>query len=165
MLSGLSKAPSSFQRLINTICDDLSFLNITLDNLVHSKSIYEHVKHLEILFQCIHNADVMFHGSKCQIGWLFLTYLGHLFLEAGMPPSHETYGYISNDSSCPWTIMVILAMTHNFLEPYGCINNDKYWMLNYHIKGRGTWTQVDILISKSQALQILYLKHCVYKTT
>ena len=25
--------------------------------------------------------------------------------------------------------------------------------------------QVDILISKNQALQILYLKHCVYKTT
>ena len=25
--------------------------------------------------------------------------------------------------------------------------------------------QVDILISKIQALQILYLKHCVYKTT
>ena len=24
--------------------------------------------------------------------------------------------------------------------------------------------QVDILISKNQALQILYLKHCVYKT-
>ena len=69
------------------------------ENLVHSKSTHEHVKHLEILFQCIHNADVMFHGSKCQIGWLFVTYLGHLFLEAGMSPSHETYGYISNDSS------------------------------------------------------------------
>ena len=25
--------------------------------------------------------------------------------------------------------------------------------------------QVDILISKNQALQLLYLKHCVYKTT
>ena len=25
--------------------------------------------------------------------------------------------------------------------------------------------QVDILISKNQALQILYLKHCIYKTT
>ena len=25
--------------------------------------------------------------------------------------------------------------------------------------------QVDILISKNRALQILYLKHCVYKTT
>ena len=32
--------------------------------------------------------------------WLaFVTYLGYLFLEAGMSPSHETYGYISNDSS------------------------------------------------------------------
>ena len=27
------------------------------------------------------------------------------------------------------------------------------------------YKQVDILISKNQALQILYLKHCVYKTT
>ena len=25
--------------------------------------------------------------------------------------------------------------------------------------------QVNILISKNQALQILYLKHCIYKTT
>ena len=28
-----------------------------------------------------------------------------------------------------------------------------------------TTKQVDILIPKNQALQILYLKHCVYKTT
>ena len=28
-----------------------------------------------------------------------------------------------------------------------------------------TLKQVDILISKNQTLQILYLKHCVYKTT
>ena len=28
-----------------------------------------------------------------------------------------------------------------------------------------TEKQVDILISKNQALQVLYLKHCVYKTT
>ena len=27
------------------------------------------------------------------------------------------------------------------------------------------YQQVDILISKNQTLQILYLKHCVYKTT
>ena len=57
----LSGAPLS-QRLMNTICGDLFFVTIYLDDLlVHFNSVHEHVEHLEILFQCMHNAGLTFH--------------------------------------------------------------------------------------------------------
>ena len=88
---GLSGAPSSFQRLMNTICGNLSFVTTYLDDLVvHSKSIHEHVEHLEILFQHMHNAGLTFCGSKCQIGLPSVTYyLGYIFSQTGMSPAPE----------------------------------------------------------------------------
>ena len=38
------------------ICYDLLFVTTYLDDLVHSKDIHEHVKHLEVLFQRMHDA-------------------------------------------------------------------------------------------------------------
>ena len=94
---GLSGAPSSFQRLMNTICGDLSFVTTYLDDLlVHSKSIHEHVEHLEILFQRMHNAGLTFRGSKCQIGMPSVTYLGHIFSETGMSPAPEKVSTVHN---------------------------------------------------------------------
>ena len=51
-------------------------------------------------------------------------------------------------------------LSHRNLEPYGIhtINSKLNW--SEHIE-----KQVDILISKNQALQMLYLKHHVYKTS
>ena len=49
-----------------------------------------------------------------------------------------------------------------------CIIKCHLWLKDYmHIvyKCIPIQKQVDILISKNQALQILHLKHCVYKAT
>ena len=94
---GLSGAPASFQRLINMICYDLSFVTTYLDDLlVHSKDIHEHVKHLEVLFQRMHDAGLTFRGSKCQIGLPSVTYLGHIFSATGMSPDPEKVSAVSN---------------------------------------------------------------------
>ena len=97
MSFGLSGAPSSLQKLMNTICGDLSFVTTYLDHLlVHSKSIHEHVEHLGILFQRMHNAGLTIRGSKCQIGLPSVTYLGHIFSATGMPPDPEKVSAVCN---------------------------------------------------------------------
>ena len=94
---GLSGAPASFQRLINIICHDLSFVTTYLDDLfVHSKDIHEHMKHLEVLFQRMHDAGLTFRGSKCQIGLPSVAYLGHIFSATGMSPDPEKVSAVSN---------------------------------------------------------------------
>ena len=93
----LSGAPSSFQRLMNTICGDLSSVTTYLDDLlVHSKNIHEHVEHLRILFQRMHNAGLTFRGSKCQIGLPSVTYLGHIFSATGISPDPEKVSTVYN---------------------------------------------------------------------
>ena len=90
MSFGLSGAPSSFQRLMNTICSDLPFVITYLDDLlVHSKTTEEHAKHLTLLFQRMSNAGLTFRGSKCHIGLSSVTYLGHVFSSTGMSPDPE----------------------------------------------------------------------------
>ena len=90
MLFELSGAPSSFQRLMNTICSDLPFVTTYLDDLlVHSKTTEEHAKHLTLLFQRMSNAGLTFRGSKCHIGLSSVTYLGHVFSSTGMSPDPE----------------------------------------------------------------------------
>ena len=69
----LSGAPSSFQRLMNTICGDLSSVTTYLDDLlVHSKNIHEHVKYLGILFQHMHNAGEHFVEANARLVCLLL---------------------------------------------------------------------------------------------
>ena len=97
---GLSGAPASFQRLINTICCDLSFVTIYLDDLrVHAKDIHEHVKHLEILFQRMHDAGLTFHGNKCQIGQPSVTHLGHIFSATGTSSDLKKVSAVHNGPS------------------------------------------------------------------
>ena len=96
----LSGAPSSFQRLMNTICGDVSFVTTYLDDfLVHSKNIHEHVEYLEILFQRMHNAGLTFHGSKCQVGLHSVTYLGHIFSATSMSPDPKKVFAVCNWSA------------------------------------------------------------------
>ena len=49
---GLSGAPSSFQRLMNTVLHGLSFVTKYIDDiLVHLKTVDEHVIHLQEVFK------------------------------------------------------------------------------------------------------------------
>ena len=94
---GLSRAPSSFQRLINSICGDLSSVTTYLDDLlVHSANLQEHIQHLDTLFQRMSNVGLTFRGSKCHIGLSSVTYLGHNFSATGMSPDPEKVSAVRN---------------------------------------------------------------------
>ena len=108
---GLSGAPSSFQRLMNTICSDLPFVTTYLDDLlVHSKTTDEHVKHLALLFQRMSTAGLTFRGSKCHIGLSSVTYLGHVFSSGGMSPDPEKVSAIRS-----WATPTDVSSLRSFL--------------------------------------------------
>ena len=75
----------------------------------------------------------------------------------------------------PQFIIIILmtALEYNYLSSSLLCFNFYRWLGIHCFAGKiiriiGSQKQreqVDILISKNQTLQILYLKHCVYKTT
>ena len=66
---GLSGAPSSFQRFMDTILRGLSYVTIYLDDiLVHSPDEEVHKAHLLKVFNRLSAAGVTLRGKKCRIG-------------------------------------------------------------------------------------------------
>ena len=54
---GLSNAPGSFQRLMDTVCRGLPFVTTYLDDvLVHSESVQQHEMHLRQVFEHLQQA-------------------------------------------------------------------------------------------------------------
>ena len=52
MPMGLTNAPSSFQRVVNSVFKGLKFIFVYMDDvLVHSKNYQEHLEHFQIVFE------------------------------------------------------------------------------------------------------------------
>ena len=84
---GLSGAPASFQRLMNKLFRDVSFVTTYLDDiLIHSKTQAEHVGHLAVVLSRLKDAGLTLRGHKCKIGLTKVHYLGHVFRTEGMAP-------------------------------------------------------------------------------
>lgn len=95
---GLSGAPASFQRLMDTILRDLPFVTTYLDDvLIHSASIEEHERHLKIVFDRLQSAGLTLRGGKCNIGVRQVKYLGHVFSARGMEPDSTKISAV-----CEW---------------------------------------------------------------
>ena len=85
--TGLIGAPSSFQRLMDSVLRGLSFVTIYLDDiLVHSATEEEHSHLLQEVFQRLADAGLTLRGRKCHIGMAKVPYLGHVFSGSGMHP-------------------------------------------------------------------------------
>ena len=82
---GLCGAPSTFQRLMNTVMRGLSFVTTYIDDvLIHSPNEEAHKQHLTEAL------------SKCQIGVTQVSYLGHIFSAAGMAPDNSKVQAVQN---------------------------------------------------------------------
>ena len=77
---GLAQAPAYFQALISEVLKGLSHFAIAYldDIIIFSKTKEEHLQHLEIIFQRLHEAGLKLKWSKCS--------LGHLISENGVEP-------------------------------------------------------------------------------
>ena len=86
---GLSNAPSTFQKLINSILGpELSHCCLVYldDILVFSKTAEEHLQHLRLILTKLQNAGLYAKLSKCKFALKALKFLGHIVDDHGISP-------------------------------------------------------------------------------
>ena len=76
---GLKNAPNQFSRIMSNIFNDLEFVQVYIDDIIiHSKSVEEHLKHLELVFQRFESVEMKLNQGKCKIGQEKISVLGHV---------------------------------------------------------------------------------------
>ncbi|KAG2190950.1 hypothetical protein INT47_009222 [Mucor saturninus] len=86
---GLTSAPSTFQRTMSIILQQYigTFVYVFIDDIIiFSKSLSEHAKHLELVFQACHTANLRLKKSKCLFARRSVEYLGHVVSDKGLLP-------------------------------------------------------------------------------
>jgi transposase InsO family protein len=78
---GLCNAPSTFQRLMDTVIlpEYRSFIETYIDDLMtHSSTFEDHIHHLEILLQSLEKHNLTVKLSKCKFAQREVKFLGHI---------------------------------------------------------------------------------------
>ena len=84
---GLTGAPATFQRLMNSIMSDVlfNFLLVYLDDLlIYSRTFESHLEHLEQILQKLRDAGLKLNIEKCHILREEVSYLGHTISKEGI---------------------------------------------------------------------------------
>jgi len=88
MSFGLTRAPASFQRLMDKILRGLPFASTYIEDiLVFSSDPIKHKEHLRQVFTRLQEAGLTLREKKCHIGLTQVTYLGHVFSAKSMSPN------------------------------------------------------------------------------
>jgi len=84
---GLTNAPSTFQRAMENICRDLSFVRVYIDDiLVFSKSVKAHLEHLEQVFSKLAEHGIKLKRKKCHFVQEKIVYLGFVVSGSKIEP-------------------------------------------------------------------------------
>ena len=84
---GLKNAAQSFQRLMDTVCQDLVSVFVYMDDIfVASKDGPEHKDHLCQLFWRLQNYGLVINVVKCQFSRSTIDFLGHRITQHGAVP-------------------------------------------------------------------------------
>lgn len=87
---GLRNAAQTFQRFIDSTLRGLTFCHAYIDDiLVCSRDEAEHKKHLEVVFQRLHENGIVINTAKCVFGAPEVTFLGHLVNKEGIKPTSD----------------------------------------------------------------------------
>ena len=89
---GLKNAPSTFQRLMNTVFAELmpkKCLVYIDDLLVLGKSFDEHLSNLRLVFEKLRSYTLKVKPAKCSLAERKVKYLGYVISEHGIEPDHE----------------------------------------------------------------------------
>lgn len=106
---GLTNAPATFQALMNTIFADErdKFLVVYLDDiLVFSRTLEEHLEHLEIVLKKLQDNQLYARGSKCEFLKSEVPFLGHIVSRDGIKVDPEKIATIK-DWKSPTTVKQI----------------------------------------------------------
>ncbi|XP_068662945.1 uncharacterized mitochondrial protein AtMg00860-like [Aristolochia californica] len=83
---GLSKAPSTFQTLMNEVFSNYLWKSVLFfqDIHIYNKSGEEHLVHLRIVFELLRAHQLYLKKSKCSFAAPHVAYLGHILSHAGI---------------------------------------------------------------------------------
>ena len=91
---GLTNAPAVFQRLMHRVISGLNpddgddFVAAYLDDiLIFSRSLSDHLIHLQTVLDRLHSVNLMLKPSKCQFMRKEVEYLGHVITPSGLRPN------------------------------------------------------------------------------
>ena len=115
MPMGLKNAAQAFQRLMDSVCADLEFVFVYLDDiLIASESEAQHVEHLTLLFDRLEENGLVVKVEKCLFGVPEIDFLGHRVSKDGILPLPSKVKAISNFPA---------PATHTALEQFvGMVN-------------------------------------------
>ena len=84
---GLTNAAQSFQRLMDKLFRHFPFVFTYLDDhLIASRTLEEHLLHLQQFFQVLQENGLTINPAKCVFAVSSLKFLGHMVDEAGITP-------------------------------------------------------------------------------
>ncbi|KAJ3684341.1 hypothetical protein LUZ61_013505 [Rhynchospora tenuis] len=84
---GLTNAPATFQTLMNTLFKPLlrQYVLVFFDDiLVYSKTLEDHILHVQTVLQILLNNQLKAKLSKCEFGTTKIEYLGHIISNQGV---------------------------------------------------------------------------------
>ena len=84
---GLTNAPATFQCLMNDIMSPFlrKFVIVFLDDiLIYTRTIEEHVQHIQLVFDLLRHHQLFLKLSKCSFAQGKLEYLGHIISAEGV---------------------------------------------------------------------------------
>ena len=96
---GLTTAPATFQRLMETCLGDLNlhWCIIYLDDtVIFSKDLASHLERLKAVFWKLEEAGLKLKPSKCELFWRQLAYLGHVIFAKGVATDEGKIETIKN---------------------------------------------------------------------
>ena len=84
---GLAQAPTYFPWITNEVLNGLDFAFRYLDDiLIYSPESETHLKHIEIVFQCVIKTGLKLKEIKCNLLKRHIQYLDHLISETDIIP-------------------------------------------------------------------------------
>lgn len=86
---GLTNSPATFQRLMGHILRGLEYRSALIyidDIIIFSKTVDEHLLHLEEVFSRLRDANLKLNPKKCEFAKQELEYLGHIVTPQGIKP-------------------------------------------------------------------------------
>ena len=93
----MAQAPAYFQRLINEVLAPFDYAFGYLDDiLIYSPDVATHLKHLEMIFQRLREADLKLKMEKCSFLKKHIQYLGHIVSGDGIRPVAEKLSSIQS---------------------------------------------------------------------
>jgi Reverse transcriptase (RNA-dependent DNA polymerase)/RNase H-like domain found in reverse transcriptase/Spumavirus aspartic protease (A9) len=96
---GLSNAPGTFQRLMDSVLGNSLWKHVMvfLDDLnIFSRTFDEHLQHLEDVFQRIEKAGLRINPDKCHFCTQSLQFLGHIITNKGILPDDSKVEAVKN---------------------------------------------------------------------